>query len=104
MFLGDSLDGNTAFSARPLKRNRYRYNERRRLSAKAKRRGASNKFELHSSFHKRRRPLQRLNRHIPVVRIQHAVDLRAARMHQYREPRFGQTPFFHRIGELPGDD
>ena len=42
------------------------------------------KLKLHSPSDNRRRSLKRLNRYVSIVRVQHPINLRPARVHQCR--------------------
>lgn len=50
--------------------------------AKRKSRSVLDKFQMHPAPNNRGRPLERLDRHIAIVRVQHPVNLRPACMHQ----------------------
>src|SRR5215469_16645574 len=51
-----------------------------------------------------RSTLQRLDRYVALVRVEDAVHLGAAGVHQVGEARLGNTFALHLLGKLPGDD
>jgi hypothetical protein len=51
----------------------------------------------------RSRPLQRRERDVVVPRVEQAVDLSAARVHQLGQALLGQALLFHPLRDLPGD-
>lgn len=80
-------------SVRPQERRHRRHHPR-----------ALNQLQLHSSPYQRGRALQGLDRHIAVLRIEHAVDLCTARAHCRGQAGLGYLAVAHRLGELPVDD
>ena len=77
-----------------------------RMAGPRKGRGvtALEEFQPHPAAKQRCRALQGLDRHVSLFRIENAIDLCAAGVHEVGQPLFRHAFRFHFFGKLPSDN